>query len=147
LIDPPFSEVAYAVRMRRQSGGWIVSCRDLPELVTDGDTPSEALNAAEGAAQAALEYRLREGLPVPRPTPQRRGERLAAVPVETALKLLLREAVQREGTQSAVARRLRMDEKALRRLLDPGHGSRIDALAEALRKLGLRVAVSVIDPA
>jgi antitoxin HicB len=149
LSEMPFTEMTYPVRIRRLpvSDGWTVSCRDLPELHTDGESFEAALESAEGAAQAALEYRLRNGLPIPRPRPLRRGEALVAIPLETALKVLLREAVRQRGSQSAVARRLGVDEKAVRRLLDPDHGSRVEALSSTLRKLGLRVAVKVIDAA
>jgi predicted RNase H-like HicB family nuclease len=38
-------------------GGFVVTCRDVPEVVTQGDTLAEALEAAEGALEAAIEAR------------------------------------------------------------------------------------------
>ena len=44
-------------------------------------------------------------------------------------------------TASELARRLGIDEKAVRRLRDPLHGSKIEAVEAALRHLGLRAEV------
>ncbi len=41
----------------RKDGGHVVSCRDIPEAITQGETVEEALTEAEGALQAAIEGR------------------------------------------------------------------------------------------
>jgi len=57
--------------------------------------------------------------------------------------LALHEAMVRGGVSNVeLARRLGTDEKAVRRLRDPLHGSRIEAVEAALRVLGKRLEVS-----
>lgn len=46
-------------------GGFTVSVPALPEVVTEGDTESEALKMAEDAVRAVLEYRRDHGIPIP----------------------------------------------------------------------------------
>ena len=46
-------------------GGFTVSVPALPEVVTEGDTESEALQMAEDAIRAVLEYRKDHGIPIP----------------------------------------------------------------------------------
>ena len=42
----------------RKDGGFVVTFRDVPEAITQGDTLADALSEAEGALQAALEVRI-----------------------------------------------------------------------------------------
>jgi antitoxin HicB len=46
-------------------GGFTVSVPALPEVVTEGDTESEALEMAEDAIRAVLAYRRDHGIPIP----------------------------------------------------------------------------------
>ncbi len=46
-------------------GGFTVSVPALPEVVTEGETEAEALQMAEEAIRAVLEYRRDNGLPIP----------------------------------------------------------------------------------
>lgn len=68
-------------------GGFVVSCRDIPEVITQGDTQEAALEAAEGALEAAIEMRIEDGLEIPLPSVPREGEQLAALPTGVAMKL------------------------------------------------------------
>lgn len=64
----------------------MVSCRDIPEVIPQGNTVEEALREAEGALQAAIECRLEDGLDIPVPSPAKHGERMVPTPITTALK-------------------------------------------------------------
>jgi antitoxin HicB len=59
-------------------GGFVVTCRDLPEAITQGDTLEDALEAAEGALEAAIKMRIVDGLAIPQQSKIRNGEHLAA---------------------------------------------------------------------
>lgn len=129
----------------KKDGGYVVTFRDIPEAVTQGDIVEECLEEAAGALQAALEGRIMDGLDIPAPSKAKRGERLIAVPVQTALKAALYLAMQEQGiTRVELARRLRIDEKEARRMLDPYHATKAERLEQALAALGrhaeLRVA-------
>lgn len=67
-------------------GGLVVTCRDLPEAITQGDTFEGAIEAAEGALEAAIEMRIEDGLDIPLPSKAKKGEHLACLPVGSAMK-------------------------------------------------------------
>ena len=86
-----------------------------------------------------------DGLEIPLASRTKRGERTVAVPVHTALKAALDLAMRERGiTRVELARRLRIDEKEARRMLDPDHATKAERLEQALAVLGrhaeLRVA-------
>ena len=129
----------------KKDGGFVVTFRDLPEAITQGETVEECLEEAAGALQAALEGRIMSGLDIPPASKPKHGEHLIAVPVQTALKTALYLAMRDLGiTRVELARRLRIDEKEARRMLDPRHPTKADRLEKALAALGkhaeLRVA-------
>lgn len=134
----------YPVFLVPDAGGYVVMCRDLSEAITEGDTLDHALEAAEGAIQAAIEARLADGEEVPVPSAARKGERLVPLPVGTAMKAAVYLAMREERiNRSELARRLGIDEKQVRRMLDPSHATKVPALERALGALGRRVEVSV----
>jgi antitoxin HicB len=125
-------------------GGFVVSCRDLPEVITDADTRDGAIEAAEGALQAALEFRIRENEVIPQATKAKRGEVLVAVPIGTAMKAALYLTMNEQGiNKSELARRLGVDEKEARRMLDPKHSTKVPALERALHILGKRTELRI----
>ncbi len=129
----------------RKDGGFVVSFRDVPEAITQADSLPECLEVAAGALQAAIEGRIMDGLGIPTASRAKRGERLVAVPIQTALKAALYIAMRERGiTRAELARRLRIDEKEARRMLDPHHSTKAERLEQALAVLGrhaeLRVA-------
>lgn len=130
---------------KERDGTLIATCRDLPEVVTQGQDHDDASFAAEGALQAAIEYRIREGLDIPKPTTPKRGERLVSVPPETAAKAALYLVMEEQGISKVeLARQLNMNEKEVRRMLDPGHATKIPRIAEVLRILGRNLRVELV---
>jgi antitoxin HicB len=49
----------------QEGGGFTVSVPALPEVVTEGETEAEALEMAEEAIRAIVEYRRDHGMPIP----------------------------------------------------------------------------------
>lgn len=126
-------------------GGYVVTCRDVPEVVTQGETIEDGINEAEGALEAAIEMRLEDNMDIPVPSAKRRGEYLAGLPVGTAMKAALYVSMQEQNVSKAeLARRLGLDEKEIRRMLDPKHGTKVPALERALHALGKRVELVVV---
>lgn len=128
----------------RRDGGYVVTFRDLPEAITQGDSVDDGLEQATGALQAAVEARIMDRLDIPSPSKAKRNERLVALPLQTALKAALFTAMK-TGRVSRVelARRMRIDEKEARRMLDPHHVTKADRLERALHALGKRAEVRV----
>jgi antitoxin HicB len=128
-----------------KDGGFVVTCRDVPELVTQGETIEDAISEAEGALGAAIEMRIEDGMNIPSPSRKKRGEHLASLPVGTAMKAALTISMQEQNVSKAeLARRLGMDEKEARRMLDPKHGTKVPALERALHALGKRIELVVV---
>ena len=64
-----------------------------------------------------------------------------------AVKLALYEAMRAQGiTKTELARRLGLQENAVRRLLDLDHRSHLDQLDRALAALGRRLELRVLTP-
>jgi antitoxin HicB len=125
-------------------GGFVVTCRNVPELITQGDTLTEALEEAEGALEAAIEARIEDGMDIPQPTRPQKGEHLASLPIGTAMKAALYQAMREQGvTKAELARRMALDEKEARRMLDPRHTTKVPTLERALHVLGKRVELVV----
>lgn len=125
-------------------GGYVVTCRDVPEVVTQGETIEESVSEAEGALEAAIEMRMEDGLDIPLPTARKRGEHLAGLPINTAMKAALYVTMREQNvSKSELARRLGLDEKEARRMLDPKHGTKAPVLERALHALGKRVELVV----
>lgn len=126
-------------------GGYVVTCRDVPEVVTQGETIEDAISAAEGALEAAIEMRIEDCMDVPVPSSKKRGEHLAGLPVGTAMKAALYVSMREQKVSKAeLARRMGIDEKEARRMLDPKHGTKVPAIERALHALGKRVELVVI---
>jgi antitoxin HicB len=135
----------YAVLLSpAEEGGYVVTCRDLPELVTQGDSVEDALEQASDAMDEVFATYLTEGLDFPEPTKARRRERMVAPPLETVAKAALYVAMRRAGiSKMQLAKRLGVDEKEVRRLLDPHYGSKLPRIAKAIRVLGQRLVIGV----
>lgn len=126
-------------------GGFVVTCRDLSEVISQGDTVELAQEEAEGALEAAIEMRMADGMDIPAPSTRKKGELLASIPVGTAMKAALYVTMREQGiSKSDLARRLGLDEKEARRMLDPKHGTKVPAIERALHALGKRVELTVV---
>jgi len=131
-----------------QDGGFIVTFPDVPEAITFGDDLADAHTSAVEALGLALRGYLVLGRPLPTPATKRNG--LVEVPVNaaTALKLAVVEAFNASGiSKSDLARRLGKAEGEARRILDPDHPTKVQALEAALAALGKEIVISVRDAA
>jgi len=96
---------------------------------------------------SALSAYVEENRPIPKPSPAR-GREIVSVAALEAMKLALHDAMLAAGMSNReLAGRLGLDEKSVRRLRDPLQRSAIGAVEAALRCLGKRVEVIVMDAA
>ncbi len=129
----------YATAIETIDGEFVVSVRDLPEVVTSGMSHEEALTLAEDAIEVAVMGRIDDGMDLPPPSPLQPGEWAVALPLQTAAKATLYSVWKASGiSKSELARRLDVRETEVRRMLDPRHGTRLDAFDRAFRALGQR---------
>ena len=141
-------EFAYPVTLtpNEGDGGFVVTFRDLPEAITQGDDAASALDEAADALEEAIAGRIRRGDPIPAPSAAGAGGLQVPVPALTAAKAALYLALRETGiSKSELAVRLGCDEKEVRRLLDPRHASKLPRIERALSVLGKSLAVRLVD--
>lgn len=128
----------YPARLRPDTTGeLVVSFRDLPECLTSGADQTEALAEAADALDEAIAGRIDDAERIPVHSARRSGEHLVAVPAVTAAKAALALALAESGlSRVALAERLRVDEMAVRRMLDARHRTALARIERALRVLG-----------
>ncbi|HJU20380.1 MAG TPA: type II toxin-antitoxin system HicB family antitoxin [Stellaceae bacterium] len=131
---------------RDEAGFFLLTFPDFPEAATDGRSREEALAEAADCLEEAVAGRIKRGedIPLPSRTP---GDMVQiALPtlhtMKAALYLALREA---NLSPADLATRLGKDQKEIRRLLDPRHASRPEALEAALQAVGKRVQVIIAN--
>jgi antitoxin HicB len=133
----------YPAAIREQGSDFVVTVRDLPEVVTSGDTLEQALDLAADAIEVAVASRMQRDLPLPVPSRSKRGEYPVSLPARLAAKASVYQAWKSSGLRKAdLARRLGRDEVEVRRILNPRHGTKLDQLDEAARALGGRLTVT-----
>ncbi len=129
-------------------GGFVVTFRDWPEAITQGDTREAALSEAADCLEEAVAARIADGREIPPPSSALAGEYGVSVPIQTALKAALYLAMRGAAVgKSELARRLGIHENEARRLLDPRYPSKAEALERALFAVGRRLTVELHEAA
>jgi len=128
-------------------GGYVVTCRDLPQLITQGEDKQDALDQASDAMDEVFATYMIEGIDFPEPSKAKRREYLVAPPAETMAKAALYVAMREAGiSKMQLAKQLGVDEKEVRRLLDPHYQSKLPRIAQAISLLGQRLVIG-LEPA
>lgn len=125
-------------------GGYIVTFRDIPEAITQGDTEAEAMAMAEDVLISAMDFYFEDRRAVPVPSKAKRGERLVELPASVAAKVLLLNAmIESQVSNAELARRMGTRPQEVQRIVDLGHATKIDTLARAAKALGKQLEVSL----
>ena len=125
-------------------GGYVVTCRDLPQLITQGEDKQDALDQASDAMDEVFATYMIEGIDFPEPSKAKRREHLVAPPAETMAKAALFVAMREAGiSKMQLAKQLGVDEKEVRRLLDPHYQSKLPRIAQAISLLGQRLVIGL----
>lgn len=120
-----------------EEGGYVVTFRDIPEAIAQGDDEAEALKNAKSGLVDAMDFYFEDNRPVPRPSAKQDGDRLVPLPASVACKvLLLNEMLAQNVGPSELARRLGTSPQVVNRLVDLHHSTKIDTVEEALASLG-----------
>jgi len=128
----------------KEDGGFVVKFIDIPEAITQGENIEDSLVEAADCLEEAIANRIVMGLPIPNPSPTKKGQYAVPLPVQMAVKAALYLAMQEIGiTKVELARRLDCDEKEVRRLLDPHHFSKLPRIEAALSAVGKQLIVAV----
>ena len=137
-----------AVFRRDEDGRPLVSFPDFPSAHTDGADASQAMEEAIDCLGSGIAFAMAGKAHVPKPSRLKRGQKLVPVPLWIVAKLALYWAIRELGmSQSELARRLKVRETVVRRMLDPNHDTRPEKIQAALEALGKRVVMAYSDAA
>jgi antitoxin HicB len=126
------------------AGVIVATFPDVPEAITEGEGYADARRMAADALGTTLLAYVRAGRALPRPGRAARGTEAISVEPDVAAKLaVLLAFAEADISQREFGRRLRKDEREVRRILDPMHPTKITTLDAALRTLGRRLVVGV----
>jgi len=135
-----------AIFAAAEEGGFVITFPDIPEAITQGENVSDAIEQGADALEEAIIGRINTGDPLPLPSKPTRGQFLIPVPAQTALKAALYEEVRARSTNKVeLAAQLGIDEKEVRRLLDPHHPSKLVRIAEVLERIGKHIVIGIRD--
>lgn len=128
----------------KDDGGFVVTFRDLPEAITQAETLEECITEATDCLEEAIAARIDENLDIPRPSKPKRGEKKVHLPLQMTLKAALYLAMyEAHITKVELARLMEIDEKEVRRMIDPHHGTKLPTIERALKVLGKHAEVRV----
>jgi antitoxin HicB len=128
---------SYPYRIERQRDSTLVEFPDVPGAVTETREGEDAQNLIRDCLVTALGAYISSKQDPPAPSAPR-GRPCITLDLVTSAKLAQAMAMaEQQVTNVELARRLSVNEKVIRRMLDPDHRCRIDRLEHALEKLGL----------
>lgn len=120
-----------------KEGGFVVTFRDVPEAITQGETMEEAKVYALDALITGADFYQEDGRPFPEPSEPQEGEVLINLPALIGVKLQLRNLMGRLGIRpSELARRMGIRPQEVSRLLNLRHSTKFDSLCKAVDCLG-----------
>lgn len=120
-----------------EEGGFVITFRDIPEAITQGDDEAEAVFMARDVLREAMGVYFDEKRAVPAPSKPQKGERLIDLPLSVAAKVhLLNAMLAQDVAPSELARRLGTTRQEVNRLTDLEHATKIDRIAEAMSAMG-----------
>lgn len=127
-----------------ENPGVAITCRDIPQVNSFGDTEEEALREAIDGIETALSMYVDHRLAIPQASAPEPGERVVHLPSVTVAKIILWNTMMERGMRKAdLCRLLDVKPVAVDRLVDFLHTSKMEQIERALAALGKRLSVSV----
>lgn len=136
--------LTYPAKITPDGRGYLVKFQDIPEALTQGRTREGALRMAADALRTAMDFYVEDARPVPMPSRVKRGQVGIELPASVAAKvLLLNTMLEQKVTPAELARRLHTSPQSVNRLVDLGHATKIDTVADALRAMGRHMELAI----
>jgi antitoxin HicB len=128
------------------SGGYVVTLRDIPEAITQGDTLEEARKAAIDALITAMDFYIEDNRQVPVSSKADANEEYVELPASVSAKImLLNEMVKKRIRPSDLAKEMKIKPQEVTRIMDLNHATKIDTLASAFMAVGQRLEFQLSD--
>lgn len=121
-----------------EEGGYTVTCRNIPELITCGDTDEECIEMAEDVLISCVEVYFEKGWLFPESNEKLRDtERLIYLPDIIFAKVLLHNALIKEKVSKAeLAKRMSVLPQSLTPVFTVRHNTKLETISKALEALG-----------
>lgn len=145
VAPAPDVTMAWPAKFARQpDGSWLVTFRHFPFAATEAGSEAEAMVEARDCLDEAVAGTITRREPIPAADAPKRGERMVPLDASLAFKALLYRVMADNGVAKVdLAARLGVDEKEVRRMLNPAHrGTRIARYEAALAACGFAAEVS-----
>lgn len=138
-------DFAYPYEISGTDGDYVATFPDVPEALTGTATQEETRALTRDALVAALGGYMDDRRDILPPSQRDQGQEMAYLDPLEAAKLGLYIAMRHAGlTNVGLAARLRMDEKAVRRMLDLDQRTHIATIHDALRHVfGVRLVTGI----
>lgn len=136
----------YPVKFKRDKneGGFVITFVDIPEAITQAETIEDSFLEAADCLEEAIAGRINDRLSIPSPSKPRRTEHLISVPTHTAIKAALYlTMIEKKVNKSELARRINVDVREVRRMLNPHHGTKLPSMEQALAALGKHIELRI----
>jgi len=121
---------------RDEDGRSLVSFPDFPTAIPTAPMKAKAMEGIIDCLGNSIAFAMADKANVPKPSRLKRGQKLVYVPLWIVAKLALCCAIRELGmNQSELARRLKIRETVVRRMLDPNLNKRHEKIQTALEAL------------
>lgn len=126
-------------------GGFVVTFRDIPEAITQGDDERDAFEMATDVLLCAMDFYFEDKRQVPLPSKPKKGERLIKLPLSVCAKILLfNEMLSQKERPTDLAKRLGISKQRAKNLLNLHSPTKIDRIEEAMSALGRELELTSI---
>jgi antitoxin HicB len=138
--------LSYPIVLKPDSNGTLlVTFPDVPEAITVGEDEEDARVQALDALEAAFEIYFAEKRQIPMPSKPERGQSAVTLPALVATKVLLaNEMIHQNVRKAELARRLKVNQVQVDRLLKLNHSSRLEMVELAFAALGKRLDIRAV---
>lgn len=135
----------YPVKLTHAGDAVMVTCPDLPEFSSIGDTEDTALGEAVDGIETTLQAYMQGRRDIPAPSVRKRGQRLVGLPPLAVAKIGLYQAMRTQRLRKAdLARLLGVHLPQVDRLLDLRHSSKLEQVEVAIKAVGYRIELVVL---
>ena len=138
---------AWPADILEEKEGITVTFPDVPGAITWGETRAEAMERGSDALVSIVSAMIEDGKAIPAASKAAGRPLIGVGPLDAAKIALHMAMLEKRMSNVELGRQMNMDEKAIRRLRDPLQRSHIETLDAALRIMGRRLEVSVLENA
>lgn len=134
----------YPAKLTRDENSYLVTFRDIPEALTEGDTHEDAIEMGEDALLTAMDFYFEDNRRVPMPSRKQKGEVYISLPMSASTKVMLLNALlEGQISQVELAKRMSLSPQQVTRIVNLEHSTKIDTLEKAFKALGKEMKVAI----